>query len=68
MEDCKKAAESLESAIYVEAKGNGKQLPHGCVMDDVTPGQTYVYWNKDGGVKSFDPYLKTICQNLINDF
>ena len=62
-EDCKKSTESLEDAIYVEVKGDGKQLPHGCVYDTVTPGKFYVYWNKNGGVKSFDPSLKTICHN-----
>ena len=61
MLDCKKSTEILDDAIYVETKGDGKQLPHGCIMDSVTTGKTYVYWNKNGVVKSFDPHLKTIC-------
>ena len=61
MQACKKSTESLEGVTYAEAKGDGKQLPHGCVLDEVTPGKAYVYWNENGRVKSFDPYLKTIC-------
>jgi len=62
IQDCKQSTESLlEHVIYVVAKGDGKQLPHGCVYDTVTPGKSYVYWNKNGGVKSFDQNLKTIC-------
>ncbi len=63
MQDCKESTESLDDVIYVEAKGDGKQLPHGCVFDSVTPGKIYVYWNKNGGVKSFDPKLKIICHS-----
>ena len=62
MQDCKQSTKSMEHVIYVIAKGDGKQLPHGCVYDTVTPGKSYVYWNKNGGVKSFDKKLKTICQ------
>ena len=62
MEDCKKSTKSWDDVIYVKATGDGKQLPHGCVMDRITPGKTYVYWNKNGGVVSFDSHLKTICQ------
>ena len=61
MQDCKQSTESMEDVIYVVATGDGKQLPHGCVFDTVTPGKSYVYWNKNGGVKSFDQKLKTIC-------
>ena len=39
MEDCKKSTESLGSVIYAEARGDGKQLPHGCVLVNVTPGK-----------------------------
>ena len=63
MRDCKISSELLEDAIYVVAKGDGKQLPHGCVMDKITPGKSYVYWNKNGGVKSFDQHLQTICHS-----
>ena len=68
MDTCKKAAESLDGVIYVVVKGDGKQLPHGCVLDNVTPEKTYVYWNKNGGATSFDPNLQTICQASINEF
>ena len=63
-DECKEASNSLESTIYVGTKGIGIQLPTGCVFDNVTPGKTYVYWNKDGGVKSYDPKLRTICQPI----
>ena len=65
-EECKEASESLERTIYVGTKGDGVQLPRGCVFDNVTPRKTYVYWNKDGGVKSYDPKLRTICQPMRN--
>ena len=52
----------MEGATYVEVMGDGSQLPHGCVWDNVTPGRIYVYWNKIGGVKSLDPNLKIICE------
>ena len=68
MDACKKSTESLFGVIYAEPKGDGRQLPHGCVMDSVTPGKTYIYWNKDGGAKSLDPKLGTICQTPLHDF
>ena len=63
IDDCKMAASSIGGAIYVEVRGDGNQLPHGCVWDNVTPGQIYVYWNKIGGVKSLDPKIKIICEH-----
>ena len=64
-DDCMNSTGSLEGAIYVLPKGDGNQFPHGCVLDNVTPGKSYVYWNEKGGVKSFDPKLRTVCQILI---
>ena len=55
-------AAELKGLSYVEGHGDGNQLPHGCVCDKVTPGRTYVYWNKIGGVKSLDPKLTKICE------
>ena len=61
IDDCKLASNAIEGATYVEVKGDGNQLPRGCVWDNVTPGRIYVYWNKNGGATSLDPKLKIIC-------
>ena len=60
-DNCETVAKSIKGANYVNVIGDGNQLPHGCVWDNVTPGKIYVYWNKDGGVKSLDPNIKLIC-------
>ena len=66
-DDCMNSTESLHCAIYVLPKGDGNQFSRGCVLDNVTPGKSYVYWNEKGGVKSFDPKLRTICQSSSHE-
>ena len=61
--NCKKTASELE-AIYSTLIGQGAHLPHGCVLDEVTTGSRYVYWNPNGVTAgSLDPNIQQVCYN-----
>ena len=51
------------SAEYVEVQGNGHDLPHGCIWDNVGSHQTVIYWNPHGSVTSEDFNVRQICQH-----
>ena len=67
-EECKDAQENLKqiyngsfaSSIFINATGQGGDLPKGCVSD--TLGQKhYFYWNPEGGAISHDPNIEQVC-------
>ena len=62
-EDCKEAAESntFEKAQYVVPSGAGHDLPVGCILDQVTIGEVYIYYNQEGHAISEDPMIQPIC-------
>ena len=48
---------------FVDASGDGSDLPHGCISDKVS-GTHYIYWNDNNKkVISMDPKLALICHN-----
>ena len=66
-EKCKAAAEWMKKRLpesnFVEASGDGSDLPHGCIFDKVS-GTHHIYWNDNNKtVISKDPDLKLICHN-----
>ena len=70
LERCKEAHEWLQRELpsykgskFIDAAGNGSDLPYGCISDKVSDNH-YVYWNTDGNVISADSNLRLICEKL----
>ena len=63
MEECEKAAETFTDVIYSSLIGNSSNLPHGCIIDTLTPGKKFVYWNKETGIESLDESIRHICRD-----
>ena len=71
LDDCKEAQESLKKSNpyfmeskFVFAKGEGLDLPPGCISDRVTTNQHYVYYNPRGRATSADPNVRPICRKM----
>ena len=63
LEKCKEAA-TYFNAINNKLKGNGVDLPFGCVLDKVSSGSRFIYWNQNGVVSgSLDPNIRQVCHN-----
>ena len=63
-EECKKAATDFH-ATYSELKGSSVDLPFGCVLDEITNGSRFMYWNPNGVVSgSLDPNIQQVCHNI----
>ena len=61
LEECKEAATHFD-AIYSELNGIGVDLPFGCVLDEITNGSRFMYWNPNGVVSgSLDPNIRQVC-------
>ena len=58
----KKKDSYFKDSTYVHARGDGVDLPFGCISDKVSQ-KHYVYWNPEGSVISSDPKLKLICKD-----
>ena len=66
---CIKASMSLNvsnpfdfnNIMYVKKRGEGKELPKGCVIDGLDTNVTYVYWNPEGVALSADRRIRQIC-------
>ena len=58
---CHEAGIELLNATYVEAAGDGHDLPCGCIWDAVTPDKYFTYWNPKGVTISRDPKIRQIC-------
>ena len=80
---CKKAATYLAnsrqqgvfSSKFVEASGNGYDLPYGCIaeLEDHDYGNgygnlSYVYWNPNGVAMSADGHIREVCYNPATSF
>ena len=80
---CKKAATYLAnsrqqgvfSSKFVEASGNGYDLPYGCIaeLEDHDYGYgygnlSYVYWNPNGVSLSADGHIREVCYNPATSF
>ena len=53
----------FKNSKFVNASGNGNDLPFGCIWDNVSPGnEKRVYMNSDGKTISKDPKLRAICK------
>ena len=71
LNDCKEAQEALEKSNpsfmeskFVFAKGDGLDLPPGCISDRVKTNQHYVYYNPRGKTISADPNVRPICRKM----
>ena len=59
----KKTHRLFKNSKFVNASGNGNDLPFGCIWDNVSPGkEKRVYMNSDGKTISKDPKLRAICK------
>ena len=64
-EDCKKAHSSaFYDSKYISMKGNGLDLPPGCVSDRVRNKVNYVYFNPGGKTISLDERVRPICRKI----
>ena len=63
--DCKEAATLTLNATFVNADGDGYDLPYGCVSDKVTSGQHRLYWNPKGVAVSNDPNVRQVCKESV---
>ena len=61
--NCKKSVSEF-GATYSTLREQGAHLPNGCVLDKVTAGSLYIYWNPNGvAAGSLDPNIQQICYN-----
>ena len=59
----KKTHQLFKNSKFVNASGNGTDLPFGCIWDNVSGGkETHVYINLDGNTISKDQKLRAICK------
>jgi len=59
----KKTDQLFKNSKFVNASGNGTDLPFGCIWDNVSGGkETHVYINLDGKTISKDKKLRAICK------
>ena len=49
--------------VYVDAIGDGLDLPPFCVFDNVTIGAEVQYWNQHGEAISNDPNVRQVCSD-----
>ena len=52
------------NVMYAETKGDGYDLPNGCIWDALdfkSKNLAYVYWNPDGNAVSEDPEIAEVC-------
>ena len=58
---CKDIATNLSTVDYVSLRGDGHDLPHGCIFDNLTLIQHRVYWNPKGVSLSADKNVRQVC-------
>ena len=64
----KKTHRLFKNSKFVNASGNGTELPFGCIWDNVSGGkEKHVYMNLDGNTISKDPKLRAICKKDKSD-
>ena len=63
-EVCRHTGKGIVDAVYSNMKGEGHDLPLGCIWDAVTPGKIFTYWNAAGVAISLDPNIRQICYDV----
>ena len=65
MKRCKDAANVWPNVSYITIKGKGRDLPYGCIAENIPPEQTSIYWNPDGVAISADRNVRQVCDDKL---
>ena len=58
---CKNAA-SYFNTVYKVAKGNGHDVPYGCILNQLKLGNKFLFWNPAGIIdSSIDVRIQQLC-------
>ena len=74
-QECKDAQEKMKkvythdfaTSVFINATGNGYDLPKGCVSDTLRE-KHYFYWNPEGTTISLDPRIEQVCKHQLSAY
>ena len=55
------------TSVFINATGNGYDLPKGCVSDTLRE-KHYFYWNPEGTTISLDPRIEQVCKHQLSAY
>ena len=59
--ECQNAANYF-NAVYAVIKGSGRDVPYGCILNQLKLGNKFLFWNPDGIIDgSIDVRIQQIC-------